>query len=114
MVGQKSYNGVAALARVPFTVVHRALPGLPADDTQARYIEIEAAGTTVIGIYLPNGNSRGDDGFADTLAWMDHLAEQAESLLETDTGVPSSLHLKSRTSGIKRSKVRYGFMVVLC
>ena len=85
VVGQKSYNGVAALARVPFTVVHRALPGLPADDTQARYIEIEAAGTTVIGIYLPNGNSRGDDGFAYKLAWMDHLAERAEALLETDT-----------------------------
>ena len=39
-VGQKSYNGVAVLARVPFTVTHRTLPGLPDDDAQARYIEI--------------------------------------------------------------------------
>ena len=44
----------------PFTVVHRALPGLPADDAQARYIEIEADGITIIGIYLPNGNSGGE------------------------------------------------------
>src|ERR1700753_3697394 len=46
-VGQKSYNGVAALARVPFTVTHRSLPGLPPDDVQSRYIEIEADGITV-------------------------------------------------------------------
>lgn len=84
VVGQKSYNGVAALARIPFTVVHRALPGLPDDDAQARYIEVEAVGITVIGIYLPNGNSRGDDGFAYKLAWMDRLAERAEALLARD------------------------------
>ena len=46
-VGQKSYNGVAVLGRVPFTVTHRALPGLPEDDAQARYIEVEADGITV-------------------------------------------------------------------
>jgi len=70
---------------VPFQVVHRALPGLPGDDAQARYIEIEAAGTTVIGIYLPNGNSRGEEGFAYKLAWMDRLTERAEALLAADT-----------------------------
>ena len=81
-VGQKAYNGVAVLARVPFTVVHRALPGLPEDDAQARYIEVEADGITLIGIYLPNGNSRGDEGFAYKLAWMDRLADRAQTLLE--------------------------------
>ena len=60
VVGQKSYNGVAVLGRIPFTVTHRALPGLPDDDAQARYIEVEADGITVAGIYLPNGNSRGE------------------------------------------------------
>jgi exodeoxyribonuclease-3 len=85
VVGQKSYNGVAALSRIPFTVIHRALPDLPPEDTQARYIEIEAGGVTVIGIYLPNGNSRGDDGFAHKLAWMDCLASRAAALLEADT-----------------------------
>jgi exodeoxyribonuclease III len=84
-IGQKSYNGVAALARVPFTVRHRALPGLPADDTQSRYIEIETDAMTIAGIYLPNGNSGGETGFAYKLAWMDRLAERAESLLEADT-----------------------------
>ena len=60
-------------------------PGLPADDAQSRYIEIEADGITIIGIYLPNGNSGGEAGFAYKLAWLDRLAERAEALLEADT-----------------------------
>jgi exodeoxyribonuclease-3 len=83
-VGQKSYNGVAVLAKIPFTVTHRALPGLPETDAQARYIEIEADGLTLIGIYLPNGNSRGDEGFAYKLEWMDRLADRAQTLLDAD------------------------------
>ncbi len=82
VVGQKAYNGVAVLARVPFSVTRRALPGLPEDDAQARYIEVQAEGMTLIGIYAPNGNSRGDEGYAYKLAWMDLLADRAEALLE--------------------------------
>jgi exodeoxyribonuclease III len=84
-VGQKSYNGVAVLSRLPFTVTHRALPGLATDDAQSRYIEIEADGLTIAGIYLPNGNSGGDAGFAYKLAWLDRLAERAAVLLDSDT-----------------------------
>jgi exodeoxyribonuclease-3 len=84
IVGQKAYNGVAVLSRVPVEVVHRALPGLPADDAQARYIEIRADGTTLIGIYLPNGNSGGDPGYAYKLAWMEALRQRAAVLLEAD------------------------------
>ncbi len=84
-VGQKSYNGVAALVRGDFAVAQRALPGLPEDDAQARYIELTTAGLTVIGIYLPNGNSGGEAGLAYKMAWMDRLAERAEALLEADT-----------------------------
>ena len=85
VVGQKSYNGVAVLGRVPFEVTHRALPDLPTDDAQARYIELVSGGITVIGIYLPNGNSGGPAGFAYKLAWMDRLAERAAALLADDT-----------------------------
>jgi exodeoxyribonuclease III len=83
-VGQKSYNGVAVLSRLPFTVTHRALPGLATDDAQSRYIEIETGGLTIAGIYLPNGNSGGDAGFAYKLAWLDRLAERAAALLDSD------------------------------
>jgi len=84
-VGQKSYNGVAVLARKPFTVHHRALPGLPPDDAQSRYIEIETDGMVIAGIYLPNGNSGGTAGFAYKLAWLERLAERADALLASDT-----------------------------
>ena len=83
VVGQKAYNGVAALGAVPFEVVHRKLPGLP-DDPQARYIEVAIGKLTVIGIYLPNGNSGGDDGYAYKLAWMDALHARVAELLEQD------------------------------
>jgi exodeoxyribonuclease-3 len=88
IVGQKSYNGVAALSRVPFNIIHRALPGLPADDAQARYIEGELedgpSGQPIvaIGIYLPNGNSGGEAGYAYKLAWMDALRARAAALLQ--------------------------------
>ena len=85
VIGQKSYNGVAVLSRIPITVTHRTLPGLPAEDAQSRYIEIQAEGIAMIGIYLPNGNSGGDAGYAYKLAWMDRLAERAEALLQADT-----------------------------
>jgi exodeoxyribonuclease-3 len=85
VVGQKTYNGVAALARVPFAVTHRALPGLPADDAQARYVEVAAEGIACIGIYLPNGNSGGPEGFAYKLRWMEALRARAAALLAADT-----------------------------
>ncbi len=84
VVGQKSYNGVAILARIPVTVNHRALPGLPEGDAQARYIEVEADGITVGNLYLPNGNSGGDEGYAYKLNWMSLLATRAQALLDAD------------------------------
>jgi len=87
VVGQKAYNGVAALCRVPFEVVHRKLPGLAEDDAQARYIELRVGALTVIGIYLPNGNSGGEAGFAYKLAWMDALHARVQTLLDADADV---------------------------
>ena len=87
VVGQKAYNGVAALARVPVSVTHTALPGLGPEDSQARYIELEADGLVVIGIYLPNGNSGGEAGFAYKLAWMDALHRRVAGLIEADRDV---------------------------
>ena len=84
VVGQKSYNGVAVLSRVPVEVMHRALPGLPDGDAQARYMEVRTGGITVGNLYLPNGNSNGDAGYAYKLAWMEALAVRARTLLDAD------------------------------
>ena len=84
IAGQKSYNGVAVLGRLPMQVRHVALPGLPEDDTQARYLEVEVAGVTIGNLYLPNGNSGGEAGYAYKLAWMDRLADRADVLLAAE------------------------------
>ena len=84
-VGQKSYNGVAVLHRVPVEVLHPKLPGMPESDTHARFIEVRAQGITVGNLYLPNGNSGGDEGYAYKLAWMEALRAHAASLMEADT-----------------------------
>jgi exodeoxyribonuclease-3 len=86
VVGQKSYNGVAVLGRIPFEVRARALPGLP-EPTQARWIEVEAQTGTGTGVvvgngYFPNGNSGGPEGYAAKLAWMEALRVHAAALLD--------------------------------
>ncbi len=73
-------NGVAVLGRIPFEVVAEALPG-EAEDAQARYVEVRAAGTHVAGIYLPNGNSGGEDGYGYKLRWMARLRALAAERL---------------------------------
>jgi len=78
--GQKSYNGVALLAKQPIEDVIRALPGDSADE-QARYIEGTVNGVRIASIYLPNGNPAPSDKYAYKLAWMDRLRAQARRLL---------------------------------
>jgi len=84
IVGQKGFNGVAALARTPLDVRLTRLPGLPDDDAQARYVEVDIQGLRVGNLYLPNGNSNGDVGYDYKLRWMGCLADHAASLLADD------------------------------
>ncbi len=84
IVGQKSYNGVAVLGRMPFEVSYEGLPGLAEAAPTARYVEVRAAGLTVGNLYLPNGNSGGADGYGAKLRWMDALVAHAAALLEAD------------------------------
>lgn len=85
VVGQKSYNGVALLARAPIQPVLTALPGA-SDDAQARYVEADVAGLRVIGLYLPNGNPIGTEKFSYKLSWMERLISRAKTLL--GQGIP--------------------------
>lgn len=79
--GQRSWNGVAILARDAEPVVTRI--GLPGDDsdTQARYIEAAVRGVLVTSIYLPNGNPQPGPKFKYKLAWFDRLIAHAAELL---------------------------------
>ncbi len=88
VVGQKAYNGVAILSRLPVAVTARHLPTLApseAGEHQARYVEVRIHDLTVGNLYLPNGNSGGSDGYAAKLAWMDALIAHARTLLADDT-----------------------------
>src|SRR6185436_497738 len=70
--GQKGFNGVAILSKVPVEV-SRGLPGDDADN-HARFIEatvsVASGALRVASIYLPNGNPVGSDKFQYKLAWM--------------------------------------------
>jgi exodeoxyribonuclease-3 len=84
--GQRSWNGVAILARGATPVVtRRALPGDPTDD-QARYIEAAVDGVLIASLYLPNGNPRPGPKFDYKLAWFARLASHASALMAA--GVP--------------------------
>jgi exodeoxyribonuclease-3 len=84
--GQRSWNGVAILARGGAPVLTRAsLPGDPAD-TQARYIEAAVQGVLIGCLYLPNGNPQPGPKFAYKLAWFDRLVAHAAELVKT--GLP--------------------------
>ncbi len=85
VVGQKSYNGVAILAKEPVEVTHRFLPALGDADTHARYLEVRCQDVIVGNLYLPNGNSGGAEGYAYKLHWMECLAARAAELLEAET-----------------------------
>lgn len=82
--GQKTFNGVALLSRLPFDEVRRGLPGDEGDE-QARYIEgvfSHAGGALrVASIYLPNGNPVETEKYTYKLAWMERLRRHAASLL---------------------------------
>jgi exodeoxyribonuclease III len=84
--GQRSWNGVAILARDSKPVLtRRALPGDP-DDRQSRYIEAAVEGVLIGCLYLPNGNPQPGPKFAYKLAWFERLIAHAAELYAT--GLP--------------------------
>jgi exodeoxyribonuclease III len=86
--GQKGFNGVALLSKMPLEDVKRGLPG---DDTdpQSRWIEalapFEDRMIRIVSLYLPNGNPIGTEKFSYKLAWMARLKRHAEALLADET-----------------------------
>ncbi len=87
--GQRSWNGVAILARDREPVLVRdELPGDLAD-TQSRYIEAAVNGVLIACLYLPNGNPQPGPKFDYKLAWFDRLIAGAAEIWAT--GVPAVL-----------------------
>ena len=83
VVGQRTWNGVALLARGAEPVpVRRSLPGDP-NDSQARYVEAAIHGVLVSSLYLPNGNPYPGPKFDHKLAWFERLIAHAAELWKT-------------------------------
>jgi exodeoxyribonuclease-3 len=82
--GQRSWNGVALLARGMEPVeVRRALPGDAADE-QSRYLEAAVDGVMIACLYLPNGNPQPGPKFEYKLAWFERLIAHAQTLVDSE------------------------------
>ena len=85
--GQKSWNGVAILARGTDPIEHRrVLPGDP-DDIHSRYIEATVGGVLVGCLYLPNGNPAPGPKFDYKLRWLGRFTQHAITLQAMKTPV---------------------------
>jgi exodeoxyribonuclease III len=71
--GQKTYNGVAILARMPLAIddVQIGIPGF--EDEQKRVIAATVGGVRIVDLYVVNGQSVGSDKYAYKLRWLDAL-----------------------------------------
>jgi exodeoxyribonuclease-3 len=84
--GEKSWNGVAILARGAAPILTRnKLPGEPRD-SQSRYIEAAVNGILIASVYAPNGNPQPGPKFTYKLAWLRRLTRHAATLRRA--GVP--------------------------
>jgi exodeoxyribonuclease-3 len=85
--GQKTFNGVALLSKLPFDEV---APGLIGDDgdVQARFLEAIVSTKNgvlrVVSLYLPNGNPPDTDKFPYKLKWMSRLLEYSKERLKAE------------------------------
>ncbi len=85
--GQKTFNGVALLSKLPFDEV---APGLIGDteDVQARFLEAlvstKAGVLRVVSLYLPNGNPPASDKYSYKLKWMDRLIHFSHERLKLE------------------------------
>ncbi|MFP4610894.1 MAG: exodeoxyribonuclease III [Thiohalophilus sp.] len=80
--GQKTYNGVALLARQPLQAVEvvRELPDF--DDPQRRVLAATCGDLRFINLYVPNGAEVGSDKFRYKLDWLDALSAYLQQQLQ--------------------------------
>ena len=84
--GQKSFNGVAILSKLPIEDIVTRLPG-DSEDDQARWLEVTIVGNQAIrmcNLYLPNGNPTPGPKYDYKLSWMRRLHEKAKELIDSE------------------------------
>ena len=78
--GQKTYNGVAIVARAPLTDVTAGIPGF--EDDQKRVLAATVGGVRVVCAYVPNGQAVGSDKYEYKLRWLRAFADWLKAELE--------------------------------
>ena len=78
--GQKTYNGVAILARAGVSDPVMSIPGFA--DLQKRVLAATVGGVRVICLYVPNGQSLDSDKYLYKLDWLDRLHAYTRDLLD--------------------------------
>lgn len=77
--GQKTYNGVAIISRVPGTDVVTDLPGL--NDPQRRVLAASFGSLRVLNVYIPNGQEVGTEKYGYKLDWLEKLVDYVQAQL---------------------------------
>ena len=77
--GQKTYNGVAILAKQPLEDVVAGIPGF--EDPQRRVLAATVAGVRIVDLYVVNGQAVGSDKYAWKLQWLAAVADYLQDTL---------------------------------
>ena len=80
ILGQKTYNGVAILSRLPMHDVESGIPGL--EDEQKRVLAATVGGVRIVCVYVPNGEKIGSAKFEYKMRWMGSLKAWLKGELE--------------------------------
>jgi exodeoxyribonuclease-3 len=85
--GQKSWNGVAILSRLPIELIETGLPGQ--EDFGSRLVRARVGvgdlALDITTLYCPNGKNTDHDDFPRKLAWFDALRDWAQAFIESDS-----------------------------
>jgi len=77
--GQKTYNGVAVISKLPATDIVTDLPGL--DDPQRRVLGCTVGDVRFLNLYIPNGSEVGSEKYEYKLGWLDALIKYVKTQL---------------------------------
>lgn len=78
--GQKTYNGVAIISRLPITETLTDIPSFT--DPQRRILAATVGGIRLINLYVPNGSEPGSDKYQYKLSWLEHVTAFIEKQLQ--------------------------------
>ena len=102
--GQKTYNGVAILARSPLVDVENGMPSDP--DPQRRVIAATIGSVRLVNVYVPNGQALESEKYTYKLAWLERLRAYLASLLAAHPARPGGRRFQHRAGGSRRARSR--------